>query len=63
LTNINAAHNIVLTCTANTGTLYIKVNGSWVEGRTVYKKVNGSWVEQTDLTSVFETGVNYKYIS
>jgi len=63
LTNINAAHNIVLTCTTNTGTIYIKVNGSWVEGRTVYKKVNGSWVEQTDLTSVFETGVNYKYIS
>lgn len=41
--------------------IYIKLNGSWVEAITVYKKVNGSWVEQTDLTSVFDSGVNYKF--
>lgn len=41
--------------------MYIKLGGSWIEGTTVYKKVNGAWVEQTDLTNVFENGVNYKY--
>lgn len=41
--------------------VYIKINGSWIEAMTVYKKVNGSWVQQTNLTNVFESGVNYKY--
>lgn len=41
------------------GVAYLKVNGAWVEATKVYKKVNGSWVEQTDLTSVFDDGVNY----
>lgn len=40
---------------------YIKINGSWIEATSVYKKVSGSWVQQTDLTNVFESGVNYKY--
>ena len=42
------------------GTLYVKVSGSWVEATAVYKKVSGSWVQQTDLTSVFESGINYR---
>ena len=42
---------------------YIKLGGSWIEAAAVYKRVNGSWVEQSDLTNVFESGVNYKYIS
>lgn len=40
-------------------TIYMKVNGSWVAATAVYKKVNGSWVLQSDLTTVFQTGVNY----
>ena len=37
-----------------------KVTGNpWVEAVKVYKKVNGSWVEQSDLTTVFSSGVNY----
>lgn len=39
--------------------LYVKINGSWVAATAVYKKVNGSWVQQNDLTSVFQSGVNY----
>lgn len=39
--------------------MYVRANGEWVEARKVYKKVNGAWVEQTDLTNVFESGVNY----
>ena len=47
--------------TGATDTMYIKLNGSYVEGTHVYKRVSGSWVEQSDLTSVFTSGVNYKY--
>ena len=42
-----------------TETLYFKNNGSWVAATKAYKKINGSWVEQSDLTSVFQSGVNY----
>lgn len=44
----------------STQKIYYKVNGAWVAVSKVYKKVNGSWVEQTDLTNVFQAGVNYK---
>jgi len=46
--------------TGDTDTLYFKNNGSWVEVVSAYKKVSGSWVEQSDLTAVFQSGVNYK---
>lgn len=60
-TTINSDMTIaVVIGTAETNTLYIKVNGSWVEVQTAYKKINGSWVEQTDLTSVFNSSTNYK---
>ena len=61
LSNITADHTIVVTATA-TDVLYVKVGGSWVSATAVYKKVSGSWVEQTDLTSVFDSGTNYKYV-
>ena len=60
ISNITADHTIVVSSTAAQDKLYVKVNGSWVEATAVYKKVNGAWIEQTDLTSVFENGVNYK---
>lgn len=60
LSNITAAHTIVVTAPAAAhDTLYLKVNGTWKEVSAVYKKVNGSWVEQTDLSSLFESGINY----
>lgn len=62
LSNITADHTIVVTAPAQ-NTLYIKVNGSWVAATAVYKKVSGSWVLQSDLTNVFEIGVNYKVSS
>ena len=40
--------------------LYIKVNGAWVEVDKVYIKTGGSWVEQSDITSVFSSGTNYR---
>lgn len=45
--------------TGQTDTLYFKDNGSWVAASKVYKKVSGSWVEQSDLTNVFQSGINY----
>lgn len=41
-------------------TMFIKLGGAWIQASAVYKKVNGSWVNQSDLTTVFEDGINYK---
>lgn len=38
--------------------LYVKVNGTWVEYTKAYKKINGAWVEQ-DITTVFDSNHNY----
>lgn len=60
LNNIQGAHNIVVQCSA-TNTLYIKINGSWVQATKVYMKISGAWVEQTDYTTVFDP--NQIYVS
>lgn len=44
----------------DTDKLYTKSNGAWAEVDTAYKKVNGIWVPQTDVTNVFQSGINYK---
>lgn len=59
INNISADHTIVVTASGGTSKLYVKLNGSWVEA-TPYKKVNGSWVVQSDVTTVFQSGVNYR---
>lgn len=60
ITAISANHTIVVSYSgAPTETIYFKNNGSWVTATKVYKKVNGSWVQQSDLTSVFDSNVNY----
>ena len=62
ISNIATNHTITVTSSGGTTTtMYIKVNGSWVAATAVYKKINGSWVQQTDLTSVFDSGTNYRY--
>lgn len=54
-------------------TIFIKVNGSWVEAADVkvknngswqsvskaYKNVNGSWVEQSDKSAMFDPNALY----
>lgn len=61
ITNISADHVIVITASGgDVSKLYKKINGVWTEIATVYKKVNGAWVEQSDVTNVFQSGVNYK---
>lgn len=59
LTNITTDHVIIVTGTVSSSAIYVKLNGTWVEA-TPYKKVNGVWVLQTDVTNVFQSGVNYK---
>ena len=59
ITNIQADHAIVVTSSGASPELYVKVNGSWVKVATAYKKVNGSWQEQSDISQVFQSGVNY----
>lgn len=44
----------------DTDKLYVKENGAYKEVSKAYKKVNGVYVEQTDVTSVFVSGTNYK---
>lgn len=60
LTNVTADHVIVVTAQASANKLYVKQNGSWIEVAVAYKKVNGVWVQQTDITTVFQNGVNYR---
>ena len=62
LTNITADHTIVVT-EAVTNKIYARINGTYVEGKTVYKKISGTWTLQSDLTNVFESGVNYKVVT
>lgn len=49
----------VVIASGSTNKIYVKVNGSWIEGTAAYKKVNGSWVEVTDLTTLFDSNTNY----
>lgn len=48
LTNIQATHTLVITCTSS-NKLYIKQNNAWTEVLHIYLKVDGRWVEQ-DMT-------------
>ncbi len=62
IANVSAAHTIVVSC-GRGAILFSKINNSWVEMQftKIYKKINNSWVEQEDLTSIFESRVNYKW--
>jgi len=59
ITSVSADHVIVVSgASTESDTLYMKINGSWYVVKP-YKEVNGSCTEQSDVTSVFEDGVNY----
>ena len=59
LTNIQGTHNITVTCSSQNSSLYIKINGGWVQARRVYVKTSGEWREQTGAEGIFHTGVLY----
>ena len=56
----NATIAVVIGGSGETPTLYVKVNGTWVAIEKAYIKQNGVWVEQSDVTNIFQSGVNYK---
>lgn len=59
LTNITAAHNLVVSIGGAQIKLYVKQSGAWVQYSKAYRKINGAWVEQ-DITGVFSASNNYK---
>ena len=59
LTNITADHVINVTASGNQPKLWFK-DPNWTQAVKAWKKVGNTWVEQTDLTTVFQSGVNYK---
>ena len=60
LTNIQAAHTLIVQVGTVVTTLYFKNGSSWRAVSKVYKKINGHWVEQVDLTSVFNSSYTYR---
>ena len=61
LTNIMAAHNLIIICATDSRKIYTKVNGNWVTYSKVWLKVNGTWVEQdsSDWSNLFDTRTVY----
>lgn len=59
LTNIQSTHNLIVTCSSQDVSLYIKINSGWVHASKVYVKTSGTWREQTDTAGIFHTGVLY----
>ena len=66
LTNINASHDIIVTCSSGDDqpVIYIKKNGTWTAHSKVYLKVNGSWVQQNSAkwTSILPRNSQYKLV-
>lgn len=52
LTNVNAAHNLVVTIVNNNQKIYFKISGSWVEGKNVYIKESGAWIREDDFSVI-----------
>lgn len=59
ISSVTAAHTITVTAGGITQTIFIKQNDTWRSYSKVYKKVNGSWTLLSNLTSAFQSGVNY----
>lgn len=62
LSNINAAHNLVITCSsAAGGKIFLKISNAWTQYSKVWVKENGTWVEKNSTTwsDVFDERVNY----
>lgn len=51
---------VVIGGTVATDTLYAKNGNTYAAVAEAYKKVNGVWTKQSDVSTVFQSGVNYK---
>lgn len=52
--------DVVIGTIVTVGENYIKQNGDYVLARSVYKKINNVWTLQTDMSTVYDSGTNYK---
>ena len=59
LSNIQAAHTLVISIGGASAHLYIKINNTWTQFSKVYRKINGAWVEQVDISSVLDEDASY----
>lgn len=55
----DAAIAVAIGGSGRVDTLYVRSGGTWKAASRAYKKVGGAWVQQSDMSSVFSTGVNY----
>lgn len=59
--DVDGDATIVVTIGAgSTQLLWVKNNTTWTPYTKAWKKVNGTWVQQSNLTTVFQSGVNYR---
>ena len=59
LSNIQTAHNLVVSIGGASSKIYLKINGTWTQYSKVYMKIDGAWIEQVDLNTVFNANGNY----
>lgn len=59
ISNVQADNTVLVTTSGGGPTLYVKLNGSWVQVQRAYKKQNGSW-SQVAVNQAFSSGTNYK---
>lgn len=55
ISSVTSAHTIAINIASDT--LYVKLNGEWVQVKEVYKKISGVWVLQSDKKAPF-TGLS-----
>ena len=59
--DVDGDATIVVTIGAgSTQLLWVKNNTTWTPYTKAWKKVNGTWIQQSNLTTVFQSGVNYR---
>ena len=56
---VNTDHIISVVFTEKSNSIYIKINGSYVETVKIYKKISGSWQEVTEPENLFESNKIY----
>lgn len=58
ISNVQAAHNIIVVCTPQSGS-YVKMNNEWVYITKCYLKVNNVWTEVSDINEIITSGNIY----
>ena len=60
IVDIQGNHTIVVTSGGSQNAMFFKISDSVYKQVIPYKKVNNVWVLKTDITTVFDSGTNYK---